>query len=60
MAKVAEGGANFSGGPRQRLEIARALATHPSVLIMGEATTALDPVRGELIDQGCCGAAAPA
>lgn len=56
---ITENGANFSGGQKQRLELARALVKNPTIVIMDEALSAVDALTESKIiknikRRGCC------
>jgi hypothetical protein len=51
-AEVGEGGALLSGGERQRFSIARALLKDAPIVLLGEVTSALDPVNEAAVHAG--------
>ena len=51
-SKVEQGGANFSGGQKQRLCIARAIVGSPKILVLDDSTSAVDTKTDKLIREG--------
>src|SRR5438067_2449796 len=49
---LSERGSSLSGGQRQRLAIARAIVSNPRILILDDATAAIDPETEDLIRRG--------
>ena len=49
---IEQGGANVSGGQKQRLCIARAILKHPKILILDDSTSAVDTKTDRLIRKG--------
>ncbi len=49
---LGERGSSLSGGQRQRLAIARAILTNPRILVLDDATAAIDPETEDLIRRG--------
>ena len=49
---LAERGASLSGGQKQRLAIARAILSDPRILVLDDATAAIDPETEDLIRRG--------
>lgn len=50
-ARVGEGGARLSGGERQRVSIARAILKDSPIVLLDEATAALDPTNERSVQQ---------
>ena len=50
-ARVGEGGARLSGGERQRVSIARAILKDAPIVLLDEATAALDPINERSVQQ---------
>jgi ABC-type bacteriocin/lantibiotic exporter with double-glycine peptidase domain len=51
LTQIAEGGAGLPGGLRQRIALARALLRQPAILVLDEATSHLDLLTEQTVDQ---------